>query len=191
MTIVERISKSLRGIPAEVEGFERTFALMQELAQLSDFEASRNRTDVFCFEHKITLGLFAALDEQVQKLSQVAPLDLTIAPVVVDLLPVDAERRRGVLVTRYLACEGERLRSTDDLPPDVPQSSFDRFYADVEKLAENGFLHPLVRGWYHVLVSSESKTLVMDDWLVSGRGSPGDIEEMLQHARRMTGREDA
>ncbi|MCB9545805.1 MAG: hypothetical protein H6706_08065 [Myxococcales bacterium] len=133
-------------------------------------------------EYETWVGAPEVARRRVHALALVAPLRLALAPVVVGELP--AGDGSVVLVTRYAACPGERLRPV--LAADVPigEAAMQRFRREINKMAERGLVHAFTRGAVHWRVSSETGTLVLDAWQALQPGTPAACEEMRQQVDR-------
>lgn len=127
-------------------------------------------------EYVIRMGMMAQLELTVAALQKVAPWALVSAPEVVACLPAGAPF--GVLITRYGACPGERLRSAVGQP--LGDAAVQQLRQDLQTLADHGLVHEYARGLHHCLVSSVSGRLLLDDWQALRQGSPAEAAEVLE-----------
>ena len=171
--LLERIQRALAdSIRPEDSKFLDVAAALE---QMPGVEA----VDRLCFRHHeyvIRVGMMAQLELTVAALQKVGALSLVSAPEVVASLP--AGEPFGVLVTRYGACPGERLRSAVGQP--LRDEAVQQLRHDLQTLARHGLVHPYARGLHHCLVGSASGPLLLDDWQALRQGSPEEAAELLE-----------
>lgn len=111
----------------------------------------------------ITSAIAGSLAYEHDCLAKIAGLGLTVAPVVAGWF---ASTRNEVLVRSYEVCPGEKLRR---VAPDgtfrVTGAARQRFVADLERLADAGFMHAVsARLAMHWLYSEQTRWIVLDGW---------------------------
>jgi hypothetical protein len=113
-------------------------------------------------EFEIRVGMLSYLEQERAALARVADLSLVAAPEYVTCIP--AGERHGVLVSRYTACPGERLRPAESTEGPFREAAREQFRKDMNTLVEHGLVHPYARGMAHWLVSSETGALLLESW---------------------------
>jgi uncharacterized protein len=138
--------------------FHEVLALLRTLPGIESLEGIDFRYNEF----EIRVGNAGRIKAAVAALEPAATFALSIAPAVVEVIPIDAFD--GVLITRYAACPGERLARIETTTGPLRDAAGARFRADMQTLVDHGLVHPYARGSYHWLISSETGTLVLDSW---------------------------
>lgn len=180
----DRIAALVETAKESVPSTEQTVMVSRELRALPGVDVV-DHVQFRLEEYEIRLSLLEHLEDVVAALKRVAPLQLAAAPEVVALLPISETQFNGALVLRYAACPGERLVKAETVPGPFRPEAAERFRADMRKLAEHGMVHPYVRGLMHWLVSSETGTIVLDEWSVIEAADATESERMLKVVDRL------
>jgi hypothetical protein len=114
-------------------------------------------------EYVIELGLGPTrFVSEIEALRTVFPLGLAIAPRIAGVYSTDECQ---VLVKRYGACPGERLRRVYDSDVQFDAAQRSAFRRDLDRLADAGYMHGGAhRGVGYWLYGESSKTLVLGNW---------------------------
>jgi hypothetical protein len=117
-------------------------------------------------EASIAIASAPRLDHEYRNLSTIASLKLSIAPVA-ELLTASAAQ---ILVSRYVACAGERVLRVKDHPSfRANEARRQRFLSDLERLADAGYMHQAAgRGTTHWLFGEHTHAIVLDGWAALG-----------------------
>jgi hypothetical protein len=180
----DRIAAIVERAKESVPSTEQVVMVSQDIRALPGVDVV-DLVNVRVDEYEVRLSLLEHLERVVAALKRVAPLELAAAPVVVDLLPISETQFNGALIMRYAACPGERFTRADKIEGPFRPEAAERFRADMHKLAEHGMVHPYVRGLMHWLVSSETGTIVLDEWSVVEEADDDDIEKMRRTVDRL------
>lgn len=183
MSTPDTIAELVKRVSAEAPPEERTHEVLQGIRALPNIEELPGPLAFRSENYEIHVGLTHNLEKVAKNLSDVKSMKLSVAPEVVAHLPYgDGE---GVLITRYAAIDGERLTPVRPGQTAVPAAARERFQKDLAALGARGLVHPYAsRGFAHWLASSESKTLVLDNWSVL-RGA--DASEASEHLGKVDG----
>ncbi|MEO7735407.1 MAG: hypothetical protein ABIY55_30925, partial [Kofleriaceae bacterium] len=127
------------------------------LSTLPDMDASEFLR-LRWFEYDIAFNTLAEAAVELEMLAWLRSLDIAAAPEAVASIATGADG--CVVVSRYWACPGERLEPAKPTGPPFGEDARRRFRHDMEKLAEQGKVHPYARGFAHMLVSETSGTLL-------------------------------
>jgi hypothetical protein len=112
---------------------------------------------------QVELGLAGTLALDEAALQKLGPLGLSIAPELVERIPIGSSE--VALVTRYRACERGELMAADALPGPFADAAVGALLADVTKLLAAGLTHAWAhRGLSYWLVASDTKAIVLDGW---------------------------
>ena len=185
MSLSEDIAIAIAGIPSDLDEFARIGEICRRLAALPGVRRGRNTQALYCREHKIVRGPTEHLRGLEQKLQVVRAIPVEICPEPVSLIAAGPRGQQGILLVRYPACAGETLVPGEEAKRPFTDDALERFAADVRTLADHGYAHVYIRSWYHALVSSETGTIVMDDWGALSTGRRNDVTEMLGHLERL------
>jgi hypothetical protein len=137
-------------------------ALVEGLSQLT-MQSSRSEIVFNHEELQIQIGMRGRFARTIERLKQIEPLRLSVAPVVAAVFSADES---DVLVLRYWAIPGEQRLAFDreHQPTDTARH---RFRDDLTKLADAGWMHAYaLRGTLYWRVTSKTGTMVLDDWQV-------------------------
>ena len=143
------------------DGRERD-RVRQALAALPQIDMTDRLTPRYQ-EYEIRPGFNMHLEREAQMLKWLRGLNLSIAPECVALLPL--AEAQGVLIRRYWACPGETLSHLKMTDVPLRPEAKERAMADLETLAKHGCIHSQSRDLSRWLVSSQTGTLVLDNWL--------------------------
>jgi hypothetical protein len=141
---------------------DELMAIVGGLSQLAT-QSSRN---LVVFDHEelhIQIGMRGRFARMIDRLTQIEPLKLGVAPVVAAVFSTDES---DVLVLTYRAIPGEQRLAFDPAhqPADAARR---RFREDLMKLADAGWMHEYaLRGTLYWRVGSKTGTMVLDDWQV-------------------------
>ena len=111
----------------------------------------------------ITSAMAGSLVYEHDCLAKIAGLGLAVAPVVAGWF---ASNGSEVLVRRYEVCPGEKLhRVAQDGTFRMTDAARQRFVADLERLADAGYMHAVsARLALHWLYSEQTRWIVLDGW---------------------------
>lgn len=190
MSVADTVSEIVRRVSAEAPEDERIHAVLREIRALPNIEELDGPLAFRSGDVEIQVGLIANLEKAKKSLDEVRSLKLSIAPEVVAHLPFSGAE--SVLVTRYAACEGERLLPVRPSAPgqgSISEASRERAKKDLLRLSERGLIHPwAARGFAPWLVSSESKTLVLSGWTELRPADADERASQLERAGALLGR---
>jgi uncharacterized protein len=184
---IHRIVKYVKSTSVCPDGskFHEVLASLRDVTGIESLKGLAFRYDEFA----IRVGSSQSMEAIAASLAQVAAFALSIAPSVVEIVPLDAFD--SVLVTRYAACAGERLAGIETTAAPFREAASERFRADMQKLVDHGLVHPYARGEFHWLISSETGTLVLDSWealrecsAAEGRELMGNVDRILASRRQ-------
>jgi hypothetical protein len=111
----------------------------------------------------ITSAMPGSLAYEHDCLTKIAGLRLAVAPVVAGWFTSNGGE---VLVRRYEICPGEQLhRVAPDNTFRVTDAARQRFVADLERLADAGYMHAVsARAATHWLYSERTRWIILDGW---------------------------
>jgi len=135
-------------------------ALVEGLSQLT-MQSSRSEILFNHEELQIQIGMRGRFARMIERLKQIEPLALSVAPVVAAVFSTDES---DVLVLRYWAIPGEQRLpfDRDHQPTDAARH---RFRDDLRKLADAGWMHAYaLRGTLYWRVASKTETMVLEEW---------------------------
>lgn len=141
---------------------DELMALIEGLSQL----ATRSSRGTIVFDHEdlqIQIGMRGRFARMIERLKQIEPLKLGVAPVVA---AVFSTGESDVLVLKYWAIPGEERLAFDPArkPGDAARR---RFREDLMKLADAGWMHEYaLRGTLYWRVGSRTETMVLEEWRV-------------------------
>ncbi len=138
-------------------------------------------------DHMILAGFENRLRSTIDHLTQVAPLKLSVAPVIGARHAVD---HYAVQRLWFEACAGEDLVAVTEHPQPFGPQVRRRFREDMERLFSSGVDHPSARRsnsqW---LCGSESQTIVLPHWgALPAFGDPDEEQEAIQAIDRWLSR---
>jgi hypothetical protein len=137
-------------------------AIAEGLSQI----ATQSSYSGVVFDHeelRIQIGMRGRFARMIERLRQIEPLKLGVAPVVAAVFSTDES---DVLVLRYWAIPGEERLAFDPAhkPGDAARR---RFREDLMKLADAGWMHEYaLRGTLYWQVGSRTGTMVLWEWQV-------------------------
>ncbi len=155
-------------------------AVMDELVAMPNAEREPDTLVVRSSEYEIRVGRLGFLQLIMENLATLRSYSLTVAPEVVGCIPLHEENRDGILVLRYAACRGERLRRAHTTSEPFNEAARQRFRHEMQVLADHGKIHPYARGLMHWLVSSETGTLLLAEWVVVRDAEADERRELLE-----------
>jgi len=141
---------------------DELMAIVEGLSQL----ATQDARSKVVFDHEelqIQIGMRGRFVRMIERLKEIEPLKLGVAPVVAAVFSTDES---DVLVLRYWSIPGEQRLAFD--PAHKPgDPARHRFRDDLLKLADAGFMHEYaMRGTLYWRVGSKSGTIILEEWSV-------------------------
>ena len=149
-----------------------------QLEMIDDGVADKRDRSFFVADHVFTFDFDNRIQRVLDLFVRVAPLELSIAPVVVDTHLNDVDM---VMLTRYPACTGEDVVPVEGHPGPFTNEIRARFRADIERLYGAGFAHPWsTRGLDYWYCGARSRTLVLGGWRALAEAERGDLAEDVE-----------
>ena len=122
--------------------------------------------ELFLGEYVVHLDYVEGIRDLRECLEEIAPLDLSIAPVIVD--SATDGHHRSALLCRYEACAGDDLVVLDEERPrrSLPADRVETYAADFRRMLDAGLdLEEATRGGlFYLLCGSRTRPLVLDGW---------------------------
>ncbi len=179
----EAIARTARDIIRDVivEQANQSAPLSAILSSLGGLpNATANGLTVRIKSTALRLGALEQLRAEVSSLESVAELRLKSAPVVVELIAFGEGEGEGLLICDYDHYRGETLVGVNPREGKLSALAGKCFRAEMEQLLGAGLIHPYARGLAHLMLTSETKMLVIDDWDALRKANSGEGEQLLE-----------